>query len=64
MRIAVNLEMCEHNALCAAIAPAVFEITDDDRLVVLTAEPDDALRRDVLGAIAACPRQAIMAISD
>jgi ferredoxin len=64
MRITVDLDKCEQNALCAAIAPTVFEISADDRLVVLTAEPGDELKREVVAAAAACPRLAITVNSD
>jgi ferredoxin len=64
MRIEVDLEKCEQNALCAAIAPTVFEVSADDRLIVLESEPDEALKRQVLAAAAACPRLAITMISD
>ncbi|GAB2860497.1 ferredoxin [Nocardioides pacificus] len=59
MRVKVDFDLCESNALCEGLAPEVFELDDDDYLVVKTDEPaaehHDAVRR----AAAACPRAAI-----
>lgn len=51
--------LCESNALCVGIAPAVFEMDDDDVLHVLDETPADGLREKVLEAIRNCPKQAI-----
>lgn len=40
------------------VAPAVFELDDEDRLHY-EPRPDDALRPDVERAVRACPTQAI-----
>lgn len=59
MRIKVDFDLCESNALCEAMAPEVFELDDDDYLVIkaeeTTPENIDAVKR----AVAACPRAAI-----
>ena len=39
MRVVVDLNRCEANALCMGVAPEVFELTDDDELIVLTSIP-------------------------
>jgi ferredoxin len=44
MRVIVDFDLCESNALCMAAAPEVFEVRDDDFLYVLDEEPPDALR--------------------
>lgn len=36
MKIKVDFDLCESNALCEAMAPEVFELDDDDYLVVKT----------------------------
>jgi ferredoxin len=41
------------------LAPEVFRVEDDETVVVLVDQPDDALRPRVDEAVAACPRQAI-----
>jgi ferredoxin len=35
MRVVVDDELCESNALCMGVAPEVFELRDDDLLYVL-----------------------------
>ena len=59
MRVVVDFDVCESNALCMAAAPEVFEVRDDDYLYILDENPPDALRAKVEEAVAACPRAAI-----
>ncbi len=59
MRIVVDYDLCESNAVCMGIAPEVFEVRDDDFLYVLQDEPDEALREKVEQAATRCPKQAI-----
>ncbi len=59
MKIKVDFDLCESNALCEAMAPEVFELDDDDYLVVKTEETTDENIADVKRAVAACPRAAI-----
>lgn len=59
MKVHVDFEVCESNALCMQAAPTVFEVRDDDFLYVLTEEvsPEDELA--AREAARRCPRQAI-----
>jgi len=59
MRVTVDLELCESNALCMAAAPEVFEVRDDDCLYVLDEKPPEELRSQVEEAVRRCPKQAI-----
>ena len=59
MRVQVDYDVCESNAICQGIAPAVFEVRDDDNLYVLIDEPGEELRDVVEQAIRMCPKQAI-----
>ncbi len=59
MRVEVDYDQCESNALCMAAAPEVFEVRDDDFLYLLTEEPGEELREKVLKAQRLCPKQAI-----
>ncbi|MGI8754563.1 MAG: ferredoxin [Acidimicrobiales bacterium] len=59
MRVVVDFDLCESNAVCMAVAPEVFEVRDDDFLYVLQEEPDESLRAKVEEAVARCPKQAI-----
>jgi ferredoxin len=59
MRVVVDYDLCESNALCMEEAPEVFEVRDDDNLYVLQENPAEHLRPQVEAAVARCPKQAI-----
>ena len=59
MRVVVDYDLCESNAVCMGIAPEVFEVRDDDFLYVLQDEPDESLRPKLEEAVSRCPKQAI-----
>lgn len=59
MKVVVNYDLCESNAVCMGIAPEVFEVRDDDYLYVLQEEPPEELRDKVEEAARRCPKQAI-----
>ena len=59
MRVVVDFDLCESNALCMGIAPEVFEVRDDDFLYVLDEHPPEGLREKVLMAVRTCPKNAI-----
>jgi ferredoxin len=59
MRVVVDYDLCESNALCMEEAPEVFEVRDDDNLYVLQENPAEQLRPQVEAAVARCPKQAI-----
>jgi len=59
MKIVVDWELCESNALCMLEAPDVFEVRDDDALYVLEENPPESLRLEVEQAAHRCPKRAI-----
>jgi ferredoxin len=59
MRVVVNFDLCESNALCMDVAPEVFEVRDDDLLYVLNENPPEELREKVMAAVRVCPKNAI-----
>jgi len=59
MRVVVNFDLCESNALCMEAAPGIFEVRDDDFLYVLDEHPPEDRRADVEAAARVCPKQAI-----
>lgn len=59
MRIVVDYDRCESNALCMRVAPDVFQVRDDDILYVLNETPGEELRPKVEEAARLCPKQAI-----
>jgi ferredoxin len=59
VKVVVDYDLCESNAICMGIAPEVFEVRDDDNLYVLQEEPPEELRSKVEEAVRRCPKQAI-----
>jgi ferredoxin len=64
MKIKVDFDLCESNALCESLAPANFQIDDDDFLQVIDENVTDQNRDVVLQAVAACPKSAISVVED
>jgi len=64
MKIKVDFDLCESNAMCEALAPDVFELDDDDFLQLNTDEVTDENEQRVRQAVAACPRAAISLVED
>jgi ferredoxin len=62
MKVVVDFDLCESNAVCMGIAPAVFEVREDDFLYILDENPPEAMRPTLEEAVAACPRAAIRLI--
>jgi len=59
MKVVVDYDLCESNAVCMGIAPEVFEVRDDDNLYLLQEHPDDSLRPKMEESVRRCPKQAI-----
>jgi ferredoxin len=59
VRIQVDRGLCASTGGCEAMAPDVFEISDDGELVVLRPEPGEADLPDVRNAVLACPTRAL-----
>ena len=59
MKIVVDFDLCESNAVCMQIAPDVFEVRDDDFLYVLNENPDESDRERMAECVQRCPKQAI-----
>ena len=64
MKVNVDFDLCESNALCEAIAPDVFQLDDDDFLEVLDDSVTDENRDRIERAVASCPRAAISIVED
>jgi ferredoxin len=58
MRVDVDLNLCQSNGQCVAVAPELFDLDDDDLLHWVEA-PDESRRAEVLDAAAVCPVTAI-----
>ncbi len=59
MKILVDFDKCNSNAVCQAAAPEVFEVREDNFLYILDENPSEALRAKVEAAVRACPTHAI-----
>ncbi len=59
MKIVVDFDLCESNAVCMGVAPEVFEVRDDDFLYVLDEHPPEDKRPLMEEAVRRCPKQAI-----
>jgi ferredoxin len=64
MRIVVDYDLCEANAKCMKACPEIFEVDENDNLIVKSEIFDAALRPKVEAAVKACPRQAIKIVKD
>lgn len=59
MKIVVDYDLCEANAICMDIAPEIFKVDENDELQLLVENPPEELRSRVEEAVRLCPRQAI-----
>lgn len=59
MRVLVDFDLCESNAICMQIAPDIFEVRDDDFLYILNDTPGDERRAVLEESVQRCPKQAI-----
>jgi ferredoxin len=59
MRIVVDRDLCDGHGMCEAIAPAYFELDDDDLMTVLVESPPESERSTVHAAVQACPALAL-----
>jgi len=64
MRVVVDYDLCESNAVCMGIAPDIFEVRDDDFLYVLEENPPESKRALLEEAVQRCPKQAISIAED
>ena len=64
MRVVVDFDLCESNAVCMGIAPEVFEVRDDDFLYILDETPPESMRAKLEEAVQRCPKQAIALADD
>ena len=64
MRIVVDYDLCEANARCMQACPEIFEVDENDNLIVKQETFDAALRPKVEAAAKVCPRQAITIAED
>jgi ferredoxin len=59
VKIIVNYDRCDGQGLCADRCPEVFDLDDEDQVVVLQENPGEELRDKVEAAVRACPKAAL-----
>ncbi|WP_437589399.1 ferredoxin [Sorangium sp. So ce1000] len=59
MKIVVDWDRCEANAVCMRAAPEVFRVDDNDNLHVLVEDVPPELLAKVENAVRRCPKQAL-----
>ncbi len=59
MKVAVDRDRCEANGVCAGLAPAIFDLDDEDFLHIPTPEVPPAAADAVRRAVASCPKLAL-----
>ena len=59
MKVVVDYDLCEANALCMDAAPEIFRVEEDDTLTLLLEEVPSDLQAKAEEAARLCPRQAI-----
>ncbi len=64
MRIIVDRDLCEANAVCVSKAPEVFDVDEESRLVVLHERPALELAGRVRLAVTRCPRGALSLVDE
>ena len=60
MKVVVDYDLCEANALCMDCCPEVFRVEEDDTLTVLIDDIPENLRKKLEESVRLCPRQAIV----
>jgi ferredoxin len=59
MRVEVDPDECEANAICTGIAPTIFELDDQDELHILIGDVPAEDEEKVHRAINSCPKRAL-----
>jgi ferredoxin len=59
VKVTVDPDSCEANAVCVGIIPEVFDLDDDDVLHILSADVTPDREDRVRQAVASCPKAAL-----
>ena len=59
MRVRVDRDLCEANAVCAGLVPEVFEVDAEDNLIILAEQVPGELAGQVRHAVRSCPKTAL-----
>ena len=64
LRIIVDRNLCESNAICVAEAPEVFGLDDSNGMSLLEEAPAAERLTDVRRAVQRCPRGALSLVDE
>ncbi|MCC6646519.1 MAG: ferredoxin [Polyangiaceae bacterium] len=64
MKIKVDWDRCEGNAVCVRVAREAFRVDESDMMHVLVERPEGELLERVKVAVARCPRHALSLVDD
>lgn len=64
MKIVVDRDRCEANAVCMKVAPELFKVDEEDVLHVLVKRPDGEQLAGAREAVRRCPKQALSLVED
>jgi ferredoxin len=64
MRIVVDRDLCESNAVCVRTAPAMFVIDEADKLHLLVETPAADQMDLAKAAVRRCPKRALSLVED
>jgi len=64
VRIVVNRDLCEANAVCQKNAPGIFKVDESDVLHILVERPSPEQMEKVELAVRRCPRKALSLVED
>jgi ferredoxin len=59
MRLVVNRDLCESNAVCVRTAPDMFVIEENDKMRLLVEQPAGEQVEKARAAVRRCPRRAL-----
>ncbi|PXW35449.1 UNVERIFIED_CONTAM: ferredoxin [Williamsia faeni] len=59
MKIKADFDLCESNGVCVGMAPDVFDLDDDDYLVILKEDVPEERREEMRQVVSSCPKSAL-----
>ena len=59
MRVTVDRDLCEANAVCAGLVPEIFDVDDEDVLHIAAGDVPPELANGVRRAVESCPKTAL-----
>lgn len=59
MKVTVDFDLCEANGVCVGVAPDVFDLDDDEQLLITQPEDTPEAAALMKEAVSQCPRAAL-----